>query len=166
MSRDQQPIIIIAIIRLIDLMNGFFFSLIIHIIEKELVTEEENELIYELAVDIDRSIAHRAFSFLSKYSLHQDESKTNSTEHIDKNKILVKVLQCLEKYASDDEETNHVYYFVKNCASSTTSLVDEENIDVLNIEGMVQLLLNQQLSYGLNMRQLILLVRFIYFYYK
>ena len=45
-------------------------------------------------------------------------------------------------------------------------LFENKNIDVLNIEGMVQLLLNQQLSYGLNMRQLILLVRYIYFYYK
>lgn len=165
MSRDQQPIIIIAIIRLIDLMNGWYSHRISYI-EKGLVTEEENELIYELAVDIDRSIAYRAFSFLSKYSFHQNQLKTNSTDGIDKNKILVKVLEYLEKYASDEEEINHVYYFVKNCASSQTSPVDEENIDVLNIEGMVQLLLNQQVSYGLNMRQLILLVIIVLAYYK
>ena len=72
MSRDQQPIIIIAIIRLIDLMNGWYSHRISYI-EKGLVTEEENELIYELAVDIDRSIAYRAFSFLSKYSFHQNQ---------------------------------------------------------------------------------------------
>lgn len=148
MSRDQQAIVIIAIIRLIDLMK-----------EKGLMVEEEDDLVYELAVDADRAIANRAFDYLSKYNFNQPLSKKDKkTGMPEKSMILMRVLQFLEKYAADENETNHVYFFVKNCAGSVKEIITEENKNVLNVEEMVHLLNNQKNSYGLSTRQLSLLV--------
>lgn len=123
-----------------------------------MISNEEDDLIYELAVDSDRSIANRAFEYLSNYSLHQPLSKKDKKNDIpEKSVIMLRVVRFLEKNAADENELNHVYFFVKNCAGNRNSLITDENKDILNVEEMVHLLNNQKVSYGLTTRQLSLL---------
>ena len=76
----------------------------------------------------------------------------------EKNIILFRVIQYLEKYSTDENEIEHVYFFVKNCAGNSDEIVNEFNKDILNVEEMTLMLLNQQNSFGFTNRQLHLLV--------
>ena len=137
MSRDTQSVVIIAIIQLIDQMR-----------EKKLFSEEDDDLIFELAVDRERAVANRAFDYLSKYCFNQPLSKKEQKAGIpEKSVILVRVIQYLKKFATDENEINHVYFFVKNSAGNASSLITEENQNVLNVEEMVHLLTNQKNSF-------------------
>ena len=116
-------------------------------------------MIYELVVDADRNIANRAFEYLITNSIHSPISKVEKKNGIpEKSIILFRVIQYLEKYSTDENEIDHVYFFVKNCAGNAEEIVNEFNKDVLNVEEMTLMLLNQQNSFGFTGRQLHLLV--------
>ena len=150
------------------------------IVEKGLISPEEDGLIYELATDSDRSIGSRAFSYFYKYQLKENDKENDNDNDNDndnaKNKKakkgkkgkgkptvpkkngLLKVIEYLQEFAQDDKEINHVFFFVRNCAGDRANLLNEENKSVLDVQGIVELLNKQQQDVGLNGRQTSLLV--------
>ena len=133
--------------------------MIFETLERGLISAEEDGFIYELAIDADRSIGSRAFSYLYKHRLSATQSKKrNKKGSPEKVSILLRVLEYLQEFAEDEKEVNHVYFFVRNCAGERNGLLTEENTKVLDVQGMVELLNRQQQDNGLNGRQLSLLV--------
>lgn len=57
------------------------------ILENDMISSQEDELIFELILDVSQSVGHRAFEYYAKWSLAHEENR------------FVSILQYLDQYA-------------------------------------------------------------------
>lgn len=112
------------------------------IIENDMISSKEDELIFELILDISQSVGHHAFQYYAKWSLKNEENH------------FIAVLQYLNQYAKDDMEINHVYVFVLNAAGNVDDLSVDPYQWLFDIDSMEQTLLQQRKDYKLDSRSM------------
>lgn len=110
-----------------------------------MITIEEDELIFELILDVAQAIGHRAYQYFAKWAL----SKATDP--------FIAILQFLSQYAKDEEEINHVYVFVLNAAGTVEDLLVEPYSHIFNVNAMEQALTQQRKEWKLPSRSLQLL---------
>lgn len=115
------------------------------ILENDMISSQEDELIFELILDVSQSVGHRAFEYYAKWSLAHEENR------------FVSILQYLDQYAKDDTEIHHVSVFVLNAAGNVDDLLVEPYQWLFDSDSIQQTLLQQRKDYKLDSRSMQLL---------
>ena len=110
-----------------------------------MISSEEDELVFELILDVAQAIGHRAYQYFAKWSLDHQADPFIST------------LQFLKQYAKDEEEINHVYVFVLNAAGNVDDVLEKPYSHVFDLNAMEQALTQQRKEWKLTTRSLQLL---------
>ena len=145
MTRDTNEGVILHIIDLLDLMKGTISLPIFDIPENGMISSEEDELVFELILDVAQAIGHRAYQYFAKWSLAQETDP------------FISILQFLKQYAKDEEEINHVYVFVLNAAGNVDDVLEKPYSHVFDLNVMEQALTQQRKEWKLTARSLQLL---------
>ena len=101
MTRDVSETVIVRVIDLLELLRGEDARRISRA-EKDLISPKEDELVFELVLDVSPAVGRRACRYFTRWWL---ESAPNR---------FAALLQFLSRYAKDEKELGHVTVFVRN----------------------------------------------------